>query len=57
MGGAVAGRELHEAQLVAHEAQAQRLGVDGDDRAEVEVGGQVAVMQGDGHGSGLRIGN
>src|SRR6185437_2424895 len=46
---AVAGRELHQAQPVAERIETQRLAVDGDKRSEVEIVGQVALVQLDLH--------
>ncbi len=46
---AVAGRELHEAQPVAMRMQAHRLGVDGDDGAEIDALGQIFLVQLDLH--------
>ena len=44
MAVAVAGRQLHQAQPVAIGLQAHGLGVDRDDRPEVEPGRQVLLM-------------
>ena len=49
IGRAVASRQLHDAQPVAQRVETERLGVDGDHRAETGVGGQVAPVQADGH--------
>ena len=44
--GAIASRKLDEAEPVAMGVEAQRLGIDGDARAEAQPGGQVALVQG-----------
>ena len=49
MGVAVAGRELNDAELVAAGNQAQGFGIDGDGSAEIQSGGQVALVKLDGH--------
>ncbi len=45
---AVAGGELHQAEPVAMRIEAHRLGIDRDDRAEVEAVRQVVPVQVDG---------
>jgi hypothetical protein len=59
LGRPVAARELHDAKPVAPHIEAERLGVDRDDRAEVEFRRQIAAMQASGHvenrPSGLRM--
>src|SRR5687767_6425012 len=45
MADPVALRELDEAEPVAERIQAHRLAVDGDDGAEIEPFGQIALMQ------------
>ena len=47
---AVAARELHHAQPVAPDGEAERLGVDGDRVAKGPVVGQVGAVEADGHG-------
>ena len=49
MGIAVAGRELDQAKPVAMRVETHGLGVDGHDRAERDVGRQVAAMELDRH--------
>ena len=45
MADAVAGGKLHQAQPVADRVEAERLAVDGDDRAEVEPVGQIVLVE------------
>jgi len=49
MGVAVSGRQLHQADLVAHQRQSLSLGVHGDPAAQIESGGKIAFVQMNGH--------
>src|SRR5271165_423400 len=49
MGVPVAGRQLDEAQPVAMRVEPHRLGVDRDDRAEVEPFGKITAIKSIGH--------
>src|SRR5271170_384684 len=46
---AVAAGELDDAEPIALDLEAERLRVDRDDRAEIELGGQVPLMEADRH--------
>jgi hypothetical protein len=46
---AVTARKLHHAQAVAFRAQAHRFGIDGDPVGEFQTGGQIALVEMDGH--------
>ena len=50
MGIAITGRKLDHAQHVAREGQAESFRIDRDNRAEVDVCGQVALVIVHGHG-------
>ena len=50
VGAAVAARQLHQAQPIAADLEAERFGVDRDDGAEIVIGRQVAGMEADRHG-------
>ena len=49
VGGAVAGRKLHQAEPVAARIEPHGLGVDRDRAAVAREIGQIAAMQADGH--------
>jgi hypothetical protein len=49
MGIAVARGQLHQAQPVAARVEPHGFGVDGDDGAKVQAGGQVVLVKLDGH--------
>jgi hypothetical protein len=57
MGRSVARRQLDQAQLVAHQVEPERLGVDGDQWAEIDGGRKVAAMQRDRHGFVTTVGS
>ena len=51
---AVAAGELDDAEPIALDLEAEGFGVDRDDRAEIELGGQVALMEADRHQGGAQ---
>ena len=55
VGGAVAGRKLHQTEAVAMRVEAHGFGVDGDEAAEIQVFGEVVLMEGNvgGHGASV----
>ena len=42
---AVTGRQLHQCEVIAQRVEAHGFGIDGNNRAEIDIFGQVALMQ------------